>query len=388
MTNDKPVPLYFTSPKISSTEKGQRLAELTGSIKDGLNKAAGNSLNITYQTVFRVIKRIAPELNEDIGRFFNTNRAEPSILAELRELLDTDNDAKSLDELIERELDEKRERITRAQKTGNGKRFKHIERRIEQLKEAKLYLKQSAGKTFQEENALRRDYITAQREELTLSEKEVMKDDFRAFVLPGGRLMQMRLWHNLPPEKVTGVDLVYEQIDLKSKKMRFVHLQYKMWDGNSFSISKPREIRQMSRFIETFCGSGFCKSSKEELPYRLPFCCAFYKPTHRKQSKDEKIITAGAHIPACLVEKLLENKNSIGKEIIWAQGLSSGVFDELFRNGLAGSGWHDIAKIKKFYQKHKIIDSNDSFVLNIREEIGHDEKILDTYTRLRDIAQP
>lgn len=376
---------YFASEKIEVEEKQERILQLAAAFREGLAKGVGNSLNVTYAKAFDVLRAVDSKLFSDIGKFYDTQKQLPSVV---QEFIGQDNPLKS----VQAEIDMKGKALLNIQ-PGNQRRA--LERRIKRLQEAQDYFALLAGGksnppqtvSLLEQDALQRDFMIAQREVRQYRALTVTADRYREYSLPNGHLMRIRFLHNLPPEHVTGVDLVYEQIDIKHNTARFAHLQYKMWNGRKLTLSSPRELRQLERIHNTFCGDKqFCNDrGSGHLPYRFPFCAAFYRPTHKKQMRNAQHGTTGIHIPACLVHNYSNPPISIEKEVLYSQGITHSVFDELFRNGLVGSAWLDIATVEEFYKVKKILDSEDTMVLNIRQESGHSQDRMRDAEPLRDL---
>jgi hypothetical protein len=337
------------------------------------------------------LRLIHPELFEDLEKFFKSEKPIPALVKRFTEAAEADEAGTTAEILIQQELLKQ----TKLLKNALDGRYHSLEKYIRELKEAIQYLrslekendlKVAEPQELWETAAIRRDFYTAKRNSDHYKEMPLTIDGFREYLLPNNRLMRVRLLHALKAEEIVGVDLIYEQVDIIKKRIRFVHLQYKMWDENNFNLKPGKEIRQMSRMAEKLCDSKFCSriNTKDTPSYRMPFCCAFYRPTHKKQSQNAQLMTTGIHLPLCFVSDF-KPKISINKDEVYTQGLSNNTFDELFRNGLIGSAWMSMNKVQKFYEENKIINNPNSFVINVRDEIGHDKKKLNTVKRLRDL---
>ena len=397
MESKREHPLFFSS-KVDTEEKNERLIQLMAAIREGGAKAAGSSINITYAKAFAFLKLVDPDLFEDVGKFFQSKRSIPLLVQRYRELAEASQPVITPEELIQKEIKEVKTVI----KNAVGGKYKNLEKYERELLRAIHYLNSESGtkdlkegqglvaetnqKYLWETEAIERDYYTAKRDSDYYKEIPITDGGFREYSLPNDRLMRIRLLHNRAPEKIIGVDLIYEQVDIVNKRIRFIHLQYKMWDETRFHIKSGKETRQLGRLQEKLCNPKFCKKrgGSDEFSYRMPYCCAFYRPTHKRQSKNAQLITTGIHLPVCFVSGF-KPRISISKEEVYNQGLSNNVFDELFRNGLIGSAWMNLDKAQKFYEENKIIQNPSAFVVNIRDEMGHNKTKLNLVERLRDL---
>lgn len=372
---------YFSSNAVSDSEKQNTVIQLTTAVREGLQKASGNSVNITYAIAAEVLGDVDPSLSREMNQFLNSLQNEPLVVQKYRELAEISGNSVTAIQLINQREEEINKKFFPSIMDYPKDSFPVLKRELKGLRYAREWLlKHTPNDEYsrlREQTAINRDFFTVARPANIYKPKGSKIDNFKEYSLPNGNLMQMRLLHNLPPEAVTGVDMVYEIIDIKNQKMRFIHLQYKIWDDKKFSIKNERELKQQTRIQNTFCKTGLCQLTKENaITFRFPACSAYYRPTTNKQRKDSSIVTTGIHLPACEVKRLLAAKSAITKASLYENAISNSSFDELFRNGFIGSDWLDIEYVQKFYQECQILESNDKIVLNMREVDGISESEL------------
>jgi hypothetical protein len=383
-------PLFFNSTKVPGKAKKEILLQLIAAFREGGAKAAG-STPMTYAKAFVFLNLVSPEIFQSVEHLLKRQKQVPKIVRRFKE--EASISGIPATGLIEKEIKKQEALLQSKNDLPNTKEY------IQELDLALLYILTEAAEELKERlaaepkpdtqiieaEALERDFYTAKREYDINDTASITKDGFREYTLPNDRLMRVRLLHNRAAEAITGVDLIYEQVDISTKRVRFVHLQYKMWDGNSFRISSVRDYNQMKRIEACLCSNKFCNTRRKgEHSYRFPFCSAFYRPTLRQQRDDPQMVTTGIHLPVCFISKH-SPKESISREQAYSQGLSNQVFDELFHNGLIGSAWLSIDKVEEFYKANKIIKNPNGFVLNIRDELGHDNEKLKSAKRFTSI---
>jgi hypothetical protein len=381
---------YFSSSKVSNSDKQDTVIQLTTAMREGLQKASGNSVNVTYAIAAEVLGDVDPALSYEMNKFLASLQTDPVIVQKYRELAEINEEPTTPINLINQRINEIMKILKRSALRYNREAFPVLRRELKGLENAKLWLnrRERLDEYYQirENTALNRDFFTAVRPANIYKPKGSTIDNFKEYALPNGNLMQIRLLHNLSPEAVTGIDMVYEIIDSKTNRMRFIHLQYKIWNEKSFTINTEREIKQETRIHNTFCKRDFCqlnsKNTTGNTPFRFPACSAYYRPTTNKQRKDASIVTTGIHLPACEVRRLTKVKSSISKADLYENAISNSSFDELFRNGFIGSDWLDIETVQRFYQENKILESNDKIVLSMREVEGISERNLRTLDKV------
>jgi hypothetical protein len=246
--------------------------------------------------------------------------------------------------------------------------LKHIpHQQFEPLVNAKLSL---LPRRLSENRIINRDYSKIDRS-FYFAERIFENDDFIEYKLPDNRYLRIRLLHPDEPEHITGADLIYEQIDAKRNRIRFLFLQYKTWDNKGviyFSESKSI-LDQINKMKSILCDNGFCKCSdtKNEEGFRFPFCSAFWRPTDKVQNSDAKLISSGYHIPVCKVLSIAEKEPKIEKRLIKNDTVTHKIFEELFNQNLIGSDWLSFTECEQFYKKNLVMKSEDRIRLLVRE---------------------
>ncbi len=90
-------------------------------------------------------------------------------------------------------------------------------------------------KPHTEHNLIFRDAYNVDRKLPELTKGHAHKD----FQLPDDKVLRLRVLHPDRPEHITGADIIYERHDLKSNKVSFISVQYKIWEdkkGNGLNL--------------------------------------------------------------------------------------------------------------------------------------------------------
>jgi len=186
-------------------------------------------------------------------------------------------------------------------------------------------------------------------------------------------LLKIRRLHPDNPEKLTGADLIYERYDLEKKQVRFVHIQYKIWDDKGvLYFSQGNIIDQIEKMTYNLCNGKFCDDPKNEKGnYRLPFCSGFLRPTNRVQDPGKRIHSRGLYVPLCMVNSKLERVTSddgiLKRSNIIGCSINQQLFDRMFHDNMLGSKWYTFDEIEKFYQSKGILDSNEKLIYHAQE---------------------
>lgn len=221
-----------------------------------------------------------------------------------------------------------------------------------------------------ENRILNRDYNSNRT---TYAEQFFANDHYTDFKLKGGDILRIRFLHPDNDEHITGADLIYEQYDVRKNQVRFVFLQYKMWEDNVIYKSQTKNlIPQLQKIESMLCKNKLCHSSqgiKTSNSYRFPYCSGFLRPTDRVQNSDSKLVSSGYHLPVCDAIKILESDGKIDKKEIKEKAFKSNVFEELFNNNFVGSRWIEIEKLEELYKANDIFKSSDRIRLYAQEII-------------------
>lgn len=60
-------------------------------------------------------------------------------------------------------------------------------------------------------------------------------------------------------ENILGADLIYENIDTKSGHVRFLHMQYKIWNNKSLNFKAGSLAAQIEKLDKNLYKAGYCK---------------------------------------------------------------------------------------------------------------------------------
>ncbi len=112
------------------------------------------------------------------------------------------------------------------------------------------------------------------------------------------RVIRVRLIHPNDGEQSMGADLIYEQYDPEHRKVRFLMVQYKIWDGELLYWSQAKNLDpQLRKMSENLCSNGYCKCENGN-NYTINFqyyCCAL-RPTDQLQFKNSPVFW-NAYLP-------------------------------------------------------------------------------------------
>jgi hypothetical protein len=189
------------------------------------------------------------------------------------------------------------------------------------------------------------------------------------------RTIRVRLIHPNDGEQSMGADLIYEQYDPENRKVRFIMIQYKIWDGELLYWSQAKNLEpQLKKMEDNLCKKGFChceNGNNFTTEYRYPFCSAFLRPTDKLQFKDSPFSSSGMHIPICKINGVtVESKE--GNKILRRQNmkhtsLSHKVFEENFNYNQIGSRWMNYSEAEELYREHKILDDSERIIVHVQE---------------------
>lgn len=265
-----------------------------------------------------------------------------------------------------------------------------VELRIKKLEE--LVKKAKTNKQIGEVDQLRRELkkLKILREEFFKKKKRIIEDDAIRHdqYLERGRIitdnmgksvrvrtntgsdLELRILHNGKPEESIGADVIYEQYHPTEKKLRFVHIQYKIWDKGSLYFSQHKNLEpQLKKLHKVVCRGSFCCSEEGNnlgTGYRLPYCAAFLRPTDKLQNPKSSLASSGWHIPVCKIDKIAKRgpKNKVlHLADVRPTALSHLVFEEIFHNNMLGSRWLDIDEVEELYREHNILDSSEKIII-------------------------
>jgi hypothetical protein len=209
---------------------------------------------------------------------------------------------------------------------------------------------------------------------------------YKVYELAMDRRLRVRVLHPDPPEARSGVDLMYETYWDKNLGegrtallVRIAALQYKMWDGKALYTSRYPDLRdKMEKMRRAFCDAGLCNPPKKpgaDERYRLPFCCAFLRPTDRVQTRDAWRISHAWHIPVCAACDALEPTGQ-GHEVLRSRRISSSAitqetFQELYNRYMLGSRWLIAQELDELYDRIGVFNDVDRVIVHAQEYSSH-----------------
>ena len=155
-----------------------------------------------------------------------------------------------------------------------------MESKLEVLKRVRQEIK---PKKFTENQLIIRDATKVNRT-LPISGEGT---EYKQYHVGGNRVLRIPVRTPTLPN-LSRADLIYEFHDDEDETVRLALVQYKLWDGTSMP-QDPRMAQQLARLRAIGCKSGFCEAPplvNGRMPYRLPHCAVFLRPTDRLQSPD------------------------------------------------------------------------------------------------------
>ena len=342
---------YFSDNSIEESDRRNNAFQLLCAMREAVTIAKKTQQAIPYRRTVDLIKDISPDLHKDITNLLTkTNESEiVRYYKQKAEASSNETEAKiSPQQLIEKDLKEEKRVLALGGESTNL-----IERKIFELEAALEYFK---PEDISENYILNHDFTLERRHEFfekKLYENAKIKD----YALSGNRILRLRLLHPDKAERIIGSDLVYEQFDLKTKSVRFIHMQYKTWNSKMLYFSHGNLLDQIEKLDKNLCQSGFCHNSsgsKHSQNYRFPYCSAFLRPTSYLEHPESYLISSGIHLPICMVNKIKENEKAITQSNSKQVSVGNNIFEDLFLNQHIGSRWMKIEELERFYAEKNI----------------------------------
>ncbi len=340
-------------------------------VRDAISLAQKKSIPPTYESALR----ITHDLNEDLYNFCSSqltkkNENDTVKLFKERAEAETLKQGKPItaSDLLKVDIKEYRDLLTTPNLDKDKTKF--LKTHIAGLETA---LENIKPRRLSEHRILERDFCKIDREHLG-AEKFFESDNYVDYKLKNDKFLRLRLLHPDKAEHIIGADLIYEQYDVQTEKVRIAVLQYKTWEDGVLYFSQAGNLEaQMGKLKANLCDKKFCEQPKGlqgKLDYRFPYCCAFLRPTDKMQNPDSKMISHGIHIPICSALQIkLDNENKIEKSQIRHSTLTHEVFETLFNHSFIGSRWKPINELQEFYQQRKILEPDQSIKLYAKEII-------------------
>lgn len=336
---------YFSDNSTDEQERRNDAFQLLCALREAITISKRSRQAIPYKKALQLINDISPKTHKEVSDLLTkTNESEiVKYYKQKAEALSAESNAKILpDKLIEKDLDEEKRILDLGENTNL------IQRKIFELESALEYFN---PEDVSENYILNHDFSLTHKHEFfkkRLYNSAKVKD----YELTGNRVLRLRLLHPDKAERIIGSDLVYEQFDLKTERVRFIHLQYKTWNTNTLYFSQGNLVDQIDKLDKNICKSGFCQNgsgSKYSDNYRFPYCSAFLRPTSYITKPDSTLISSGIHLPICMVNKIKQIDNKIDTKNSHGKSIGHRIFEELFIDKHIGSRWININELEKFY---------------------------------------
>ncbi|KOF03645.1 hypothetical protein OB69_04930 [Roseivirga seohaensis subsp. aquiponti] len=338
---------YLDNDNFASEDRRNHAFQAINAVREAVTLAKGTSLPITYERAFDLIEDLDPKLYESITKLLTSKNESETVkyYKEMAEIKSTPEKKIEPNDLIQKDIDSHEELIGDTSFTNN--RF--IAKKIFELRSAREYFK---PRQISEHKVLNQDFYL--RSISSFDEPIYKNDNYKDYKIGKNKFLRLRLLHPDKDEEVLGVDLVYEQFDLQREQVRFVHLQYKMWNANTLYFSQSKNLLpQLDKIESNLCKSGYCRGPEhgKRDKYRFPYCSGFLRPTSRIAQEDSKLISTGLHVPICLVREIQQANTKLTKDNCAEKSLSSKIFEELFNSNLIGSRWIPISELDQFYEQ-------------------------------------
>ena len=302
---------YFADNSLNEEERRNDAFQLLCALRETLTISKRSRQPVSYKRTLQLIHDISPETHAEVSKLLTkTNESEiVKYYKQKAEAYSKESSATILPaQIIEKDL------LVEKRLMEFGENNHLIQRKIFELESALEYFQ---PEDISENYILNHDFSLPNRHEFfqkKLYDTAKVKD----YQLTNNRILRLRLLHPDKAERIIGSDLVYEQFDLNTQKVRFIHLQYKTWDTNTLYFSQGNMLDQIDKLDKNICQSGFCNNisgSKYSKNYRFPYCSAFLRPTSYLTKPDSSLISTGIHLPICMVNKIKETDKKIDRMV-------------------------------------------------------------------------
>lgn len=352
--------------EISLKEESQDYAfQALSGVRESISLGKRQSNQITYEAALDVIHDLDPEAYDRFVELLTKRNKSEDVrfYIEQAEALSTDEKPVLPIDLIQRDLAEIELALAKKKTKGNAllKRKISLIAAIEYFKPRKV----------SEHKILNRDFYLS-----SVNVPDALKiyndEKFVDYKLSDDRFLRLRLLHPDKEEEILGSDLIYEQFDFAKERVRFVHIQYKLWGKNGLYFSQGNMKAQVDKVCSNLCNESYCLSPEggnSGTGYRFPFCSGFLRPTDKQLDNGKDMTSTGLHMPICFVQRLSSDPDvkRISKADARNSGVSHTVFNELFVNGFIGSRWMPIAELEQFYADRAIDDHINSIRVHAQE---------------------
>lgn len=354
---------------VSKEERNDLAFQMVVAMRDTINLAKKQGYKSTYENAIRLFHDFSPELYDGIVNCLPQRNIsdEAKVFIAKAEILSVGSEKPVTPlELLQTEIDELKDLLKSGSDIDQDKK-KILKNKLGSLESLKKSLK---PRSLSENRILIRDSSRANREDF--GARFINETDFYVdYELADDKFLRIRLLHPDTPEHITGADLIYEQHDEVSGKIRILFMQYKIWENGVLYFSKAKNLdAQLKKLEKCLCNNKCCEPPEglKDKEYRFPYCSAFLRPTDKLQAQNEKLVSSGIHIPICSVLKMrLEGDEKLEKKHLRLQNLNHEIFEHLFNRGFIGSRWMEQDEVENFYKQNKILEDDDSIIFYARE---------------------
>lgn len=354
---------YFSNQEMDEGERRDVAFQLVNALREVVSISKKLNQPISYEQTLDFVQDLNPEMYDSITVLLDRKNESDWVkyYKELADAQSTEDKTVNPVDLIEKDLNE----LDKIALNKENKRF--LKKRIRDYKNAIEYFQ---PRKISEHKILNRDMYLAERKDLKIQGKIYEKEEFVDYRLEKDNVLRLRLLHPDNAENILGADLIYEHIDTKSGYVRFLHMQYKTWNNKTLNFKAGSLSAQIEKMEQNLCKAGYCNNSegKKTLKnYRMPFCCAFLRPTSKMQNSDSKMVSTGLHVPICEVKKIMETEKSLTKDNVKGKNVSYKIFDELFNARMIGSRWLTYEEHTNFYKERNLLDVDNIIRLHAQE---------------------
>jgi hypothetical protein len=359
--DEKNVDKFYSNNAIDEETKRNAAFQTVNALREAVSLAKKDPQPITYENTLQYIRDLSPESYQQIVSLLQhkNESAEVKYFKELAEVMTTESQIITPTDLIEQEIQKLNNLIAVAEHSTN------LRNKRGSLIAAREYFN---PREISEHKLLNHDYYLASRSDV--KHEIYTNESYRDYKIDEGNFLRLRLLHPDKAESILGSDLVYEQFDILTHRVRFVHLQYKSWDTRVLYLNNKRLQEQITKMDGHICKSGYCHGSHGKnytKKFRFPYCSAFLRPTTNKESSESKMKTTGQHLPIC--EAIKFGKEKITKENIKDKSVSHKIFEEQFVGNMIGSRWIHMDDLDKFYAKTGLNYLSDTIRVHAQEFI-------------------
>lgn len=364
---------FFNDEQKSSEDKRNIAFQTVSAVRDAVSIASHKPLPPTYEQSLRLIHDLSPELYEQFDKLLNEKNDSEFVRFYKEKASAMWTEEKSIDAADLMAAD-KLELEGLVRNTTNTDNLKNLKKRILQLQ---IGIDNLKPRRLTENAILLRDVTQFDRTELF---GQVIKRDYKVvdYALKDDRSLRLRLLHPDNEEHITGADLIYEQYDVETNKIKFLFMQYKTWEDNKIYFSNGNILDQLNKLKKTLCDCSYCDYNKSgDRQFKFPPCAGFLRPTDKLQNNNSKMISSGVHIPVCKALEISESSKKLEKKHLRREYPNHYIFERLFNLDLVGSDWYEIHELEELYKNSEIMNSTETLKIYTTEFIDSKNTVED-----------